>query len=150
MQTAEAILLCVLWVDEIEESLAGSNSSGANDGGTSARALGSFFSWMQEKTSPVFVVATANDVTQLPPELLRTGRWDQMFFVGLPVAQVLTEFEPLSKTMAEHIVALRTWAKGRARFAPTPQRNPNCGAWRRERSGKEPVGGFLFFRCQLR
>lgn len=59
-------------------------SSGSSDGGTSARVFGSFISWMQEKTAPVFVVATANDVTQLPPELLRKGRWDDLFFVDLP------------------------------------------------------------------
>ena len=182
IQTAEAIAPCVLWLDEAEKGLSGSKSSGSTDGGTSARVLGSLLSWMQEKTAPVFVVATANDVTQLPPELLRAGRWDQMFFVDLPqqmereaiwtiqirkhrrnpadfdtvqlarasegltgseieavfveslyegfdreaeptdldIARVLTEFVPLSKTMAEQITALRTWAKGRARFATSP------------------------------
>lgn len=152
------------------------------DGGTSARVLGSLLSWMQEKTAPVFVVATANDVTRLPPELLRAGRWDQLFFVDLPnlaereaiwaiqirkhgrdpadfdpgqlarasdgltgseieavfvealftafardtepsdldLACGLTEFVPLSKTMAEQITALRSWARGRARFATSP------------------------------
>ena len=84
IQTAEAIAPCVLWLDEIEKGLAGSKSSGATDGGTSARVFGSFISWMAEKTAPVFVVATANDVSQLPPELLRKGRWDEMFFVDLP------------------------------------------------------------------
>ncbi len=84
IQTAEAIAPCVLWLDEIEKGLAGSKSSGSTDGGTSARVLGTFLSWMQEKTAPVFVVATANDVTQLPPELLRKGRFDELFFVDLP------------------------------------------------------------------
>lgn len=84
IQTAEAIAPCVLWVDEIEKGLAGSRSSGSTDGGTSARVLGSLLSWLQEKRSQVFVVATANDVTQLPPELLRKGRLDEMFFVDLP------------------------------------------------------------------
>jgi SpoVK/Ycf46/Vps4 family AAA+-type ATPase len=182
IQTAEAIAPCCLWLDELEKGLAGSKSSGATDGGTSARVLGSLLSWMQEKTAPVFVVATANDVTQLPPELLRAGRWDQMFFVDLPnqaereaiwtiqirkhgripadfdtvqlarasegltgseieavfvdslfdafdrdteptdldIARVLTEFVPLSKTMAEQINTLRTWATGRTRFATSP------------------------------
>src|SRR5690606_16718182 len=69
-----------------EKGFAGSKSSGASDGGTSSRVFGSFISWMQEKTAPVFVVATANDVTQLPPELLRKGRWDELFFVDLPTA----------------------------------------------------------------
>lgn len=182
IQTAEAIAPCCLWLDELEKGLAGSKSSGTSDGGTSARVLGSLLSWMQEKTAPVFVVATANDVTQLPPELLRAGRWDQMFFVDLPnvtereaiwtiqirkhrrnpvdfdlvqlarasdgltgseieavfieslydtfdrnteptdldIARGLTDFVPLSKTMAEQISALRTWATGRARFATSP------------------------------
>jgi SpoVK/Ycf46/Vps4 family AAA+-type ATPase len=84
IQTAEAIAPCVLWIDEIEKGMAGSKSSGATDGGTSARVFGSFISWMQEKQTPVFIVATANDVSQLPPELLRKGRIDELFFVDLP------------------------------------------------------------------
>ena len=86
VQTAEAIAPCILWIDEIEKGMSGSRSSAATDGGTSARVFGSFISWMQEKTSPVFVVATANDISQLPPELLRKGRFDELFFVDLPDA----------------------------------------------------------------
>ena len=85
--TCEAIAPCVLWIDEIEKAFAGSKSSGMTDGGTSSRVFGSFLSWMQEKQSPVFVVATANDVTQLPPEFLRKGRFDELFFVDLPTQQ---------------------------------------------------------------
>ena len=84
IQTAEAIAPCCLWIDELEKGFAGSKSSGATDGGTSARVFGSFISWMQDKRAPVFIVATANDVSQLPPELLRKGRLDEMFFVDLP------------------------------------------------------------------
>jgi ATP-dependent 26S proteasome regulatory subunit len=84
IQTAEAIAPTILWIDEIEKGMSGSRSSAATDGGTSARVFGSFVSWMQEKTAPVFVVATANDVSQLPPELLRKGRFDELFFVDLP------------------------------------------------------------------
>jgi len=84
IQTAEAIAPCVLWIDELEKGLAGSQSSGTADGGTSARVFGSLLSWLQEKHKPVFVVATSNDVSQLPPELLRKGRWDELFFVDLP------------------------------------------------------------------
>lgn len=84
VQTAEAIAPCCLWIDEMEKGFAGSKSSGSTDGGTSARVFGSFISWMQDKTSPVFVVATANDVSQLPPEMLRKGRFDEMMFVDLP------------------------------------------------------------------
>ena len=84
IQTAEAIAPCCLWIDELEKGFAGSKGSGSTDGGTSARVFGSFLSWMQEKTKPVFIVATANDVSQLPPEMLRKGRFDELFFVDLP------------------------------------------------------------------
>ena len=84
IQTAEAIAPCCLWIDEVEKGFSGSKSSGQTDGGTSSRVFGTFLSWMQDKNAPVFVVATANDVIQLPPELLRKGRWDELFFVDLP------------------------------------------------------------------
>ena len=84
IQTAEAIAPCVLWLDELEKGMAGSKSSGSTDGGTSARVFGSLLTWMTEKQTPVFMVATANDVSQLPPELLRKGRFDEIFFVDLP------------------------------------------------------------------
>ena len=82
--TAEAVAPCVLWIDEIEKGFSGAGSSGNTDGGTSARVFGAFLNWMQEKTAPVFVVATANDVSGLPPEFLRKGRFDELFFVDLP------------------------------------------------------------------
>lgn len=84
LQTAEAVSPCILWMDELEKALSGAKSSGMTDGGTSARVFGGMLSWMQDKTAPVFVVATANDVGQLPPELLRKGRFDELFFVDLP------------------------------------------------------------------
>lgn len=82
--TAEAVAPCVLWIDEIEKGLSGVKSSGATDGGTGARIFSTILTWMQEKTKPVFVVATANDISALPPELLRKGRFDEIFFVDLP------------------------------------------------------------------
>ncbi len=82
--TVEAIAPCVLWIDEIEKGFNGVRSSGVSDGGTASRVFGTFLSWMQEKTAPVFVVATANDITQLPPEFLRKGRFDELFFIDLP------------------------------------------------------------------
>ena len=85
--TVEAIAPCVLWLDELEKGFAGSRSSGATDGGTASRVFGTFLSWLQDRTAPVFVVATANDVTQLPPELLRKGRFDELFFIDLPSRQ---------------------------------------------------------------
>jgi len=82
LKTAEALAPCVLWIDELEKALG--SGQGSLDGGTTARVFGSFLSWMQEKTSSVFVVATANDVSMLPPEMLRKGRFDELFFVDLP------------------------------------------------------------------
>ena len=82
--TAEAVAPCVLWIDEIEKGLSGVQSSGATDGGVTSRIFSTILTWMQEKTAPVFVVATANNINQLPPELLRKGRFEEIFFVDLP------------------------------------------------------------------
>ena len=84
IQMAETVSPCVLWLDEIEKGLAGVQSSGLADAGVTARVFATLNTWMQEKTKPVFVVATANDISQLPPELLRKGRFDEIFFVDLP------------------------------------------------------------------
>jgi SpoVK/Ycf46/Vps4 family AAA+-type ATPase len=83
MRTAEAMAPCVLWIDEIEKGMSGREGS-ASDGGLSRRLFGAFISWLQERKDPVFVVATANDIEALPPELLRKGRFDEIFFVDLP------------------------------------------------------------------
>ena len=80
--TAEAISPSILWIDEIEKGFSGLNGSG--DSGTSSRIFGQFLTWMQEKTAPVFVIATANNISGLPPELMRKGRFDEIFFVDLP------------------------------------------------------------------
>ncbi len=82
IETAEAVSPSILWVDEIEKGFVGMKSGG--DSGTSARVFGTFLTWLQEKTKPVFVIATANDISALPPELLRKGRFDEIFFVDLP------------------------------------------------------------------
>jgi hypothetical protein len=84
LATADRVAPCVLWIDEIEKGLAGSGSGG--DGGTSSRVVGHFLYWLQEGRARVFVVSTANDITKLPPELFRRGRFDEMFFVDLPSA----------------------------------------------------------------
>lgn len=81
---AESVAPAILWVDEIDKAFAGSQGSGATDGGTTARVFGTFLTWLSEKIAPVFVVATANDISQLPPELMRKGRLDEIFFVDLP------------------------------------------------------------------
>lgn len=80
--TVEAVAPAILWVDEIEKGLNGVSSS--NDSGVSSRIFGTLLTWMQEKTAPVFVIATANNISKLPPELLRKGRFDEIFFVDIP------------------------------------------------------------------
>jgi ATP-dependent 26S proteasome regulatory subunit len=84
IRMAEGVAPIVLWIDEIEKGLSGVKSSGDTDGGTGARVFGALLTWMQEKTAPVFVVATANSIEHLPPELLRKGRFDEIFFIDLP------------------------------------------------------------------
>jgi ATPase family associated with various cellular activities (AAA) len=84
---AESVAPAILWVDEIDKAFAGSQGSGSTDGGTTARVFGTFLTWLSEKTAPVFVVATANDISQLPPELMRKGRLDEIFFVDLPAEE---------------------------------------------------------------
>lgn len=86
IRTAEAVAPSILWLDELEKGFSGTKSSGQSDAGTTARVFASFITWLQEKNTPVFVIATANDVSMLPPELLRKGRFDEIFFVDLPNA----------------------------------------------------------------
>lgn len=83
IQTAEAVAPSILWIDEIEKGFGGS-SGGEMDGGTTSRVFGTFLTWMNEKTKPVFVIATANNISRLPAEMLRKGRFDEIFFVDLP------------------------------------------------------------------
>lgn len=85
IQIAEALSPCVLWVDEIDKAFAGAQSSG--DSGTTSRVLATFLTWMSEKTSPVFVVATANNIAWIPPEIIRKGRFDEVFFLALPTKE---------------------------------------------------------------
>ncbi len=87
--TAEAVSPSILWVDEIEKGLSGVGSS--NDSGVSSRIFGAFLTWMQEKEAPVFVIATANNIHNLPPELLRKGRFDEIFFVDIPIVKERAE-----------------------------------------------------------
>jgi SpoVK/Ycf46/Vps4 family AAA+-type ATPase len=81
---AEAVAPCVLWIDEIDKAFGNISRGVDGDSGTSRRVFASLITWMQEKTSPVFIVATANDVQILPAELLRKGRFDEIFFLNLP------------------------------------------------------------------
>jgi SpoVK/Ycf46/Vps4 family AAA+-type ATPase len=84
IRIAESTAPNVVWIDELEKGFAGTQGSGISDGGTTARVFGTFITWLNDKTAPCFVVATANDVSSLPPELLRKGRFDEIFFVDLP------------------------------------------------------------------
>jgi SpoVK/Ycf46/Vps4 family AAA+-type ATPase len=84
-EVAEGLAPCILWIDELEKIFAGSGPDSASvDAGVSSRLLASFLSWMQDRKAPVFVAATCNNVTALPPELIRKGRFDELFFVDLP------------------------------------------------------------------
>ena len=87
LKTAESISPALLFIDELDKAFAGGAGSADSDGGTSSRIFGSFLTWMQEKTSPVFVMATANRIERLPGEFLRKGRFDEIFFVDLPNAE---------------------------------------------------------------
>jgi len=105
IKIAEAIAPCILWIDEIEKGFAGTQGEG--DSGTSARVFGTFLTWMQDKKSEVFVFATANDISRLPPEFLRKGRFDEIFFVDLPI---LEEREEIFK---KHLKDRENKEKGR-------------------------------------
>lgn len=84
-EIAEALSPCILWVDEIDKAFAGAQGNG--DSGTTSRVLATFISWLSEKTSAVFVVATANNIDNIPPEIIRKGRFDEIFFLGLPTRE---------------------------------------------------------------
>ncbi|HEY4001558.1 MAG TPA: AAA family ATPase [Candidatus Xenobia bacterium] len=88
IMTAESISPCLLWIDELEKGFSGLKG---DETGTSSRIFGTFLTWLQEKTKPVFVIATANDISMLPPELLRKGRFDEIFFVDLPSSRERAE-----------------------------------------------------------
>ncbi|MEA5472202.1 AAA family ATPase [Spirulina sp. 06S082] len=96
---AEALSPCILWIDEIDKGFAGFDGKG--DSGTTSRVFGTFINWLAEKRSPVFVVATANNIQTLPPEMLRKGRFDEIFFVGLPSQ------EERKAILAVHLLRLR-------------------------------------------
>jgi len=87
LEQAELMAPCVLWMDEIEKGLA----TGESDNATAQRVLGTLLTWMAENTKPVFIIATSNDITRLPPELVRKGRLDEVFFVDLPDDEVRKE-----------------------------------------------------------
>jgi SpoVK/Ycf46/Vps4 family AAA+-type ATPase len=87
IQTGESVAPAILWIDEIDKAQAGATAASGSDGGTSSRVFGTLLTWLSEKTSSVFVICTANDLSHLPPELLRKGRLDEIFFVDLPTIE---------------------------------------------------------------
>jgi SpoVK/Ycf46/Vps4 family AAA+-type ATPase len=123
LSVAETVAPCVLWLDELEKALGGA-VSGAADGGVSADALGAVLTWLQDRKAPVFVVATANQVELLPAELIRKGRFDEMFFVDLPTkneraAVVLASLAQFNRTSAavvpvDGVLDIDIWAIARA------------------------------------
>ena len=102
IQTIEAIGRCVVWIDEMEKAFAGIGSSGSTDSGVTARVFGNFITWMQEKKAPSFIIATSNNIDNIPPEMLRKGRFDEIFFCGLP-----------SREEREEILKIHVRNKGR-------------------------------------
>jgi SpoVK/Ycf46/Vps4 family AAA+-type ATPase len=100
LKQAEVMSPCVLWIDEMEKGLA----TGSGDSGLSRRVLGTFLTWMAEKDQSVFVVATANDISQLPPELVRKGRFDEIFFVDLPRPSVRADILRIHLKIRDHDV----------------------------------------------
>jgi SpoVK/Ycf46/Vps4 family AAA+-type ATPase len=99
LRLAETVAPCLVWIDEMEKGLA----HGDLDGGTSTRVFGTILTWMQEKTAPCFVVATANDISRLPPELLRKGRFDEIFFLDLPTRQERREIFSVHLSMRQRL-----------------------------------------------
>jgi hypothetical protein len=141
IQTAESVAPAVLWVDEIDKAFAGSVGSGGSDGGTASRVFGTFLTWLSDKTAPVFVIATANDISQLPPELLRKGRLDEIFFVDLP-----TEAERRVIFQIHLDKRRRDPRRLRPRQARAPQRRLQRGG---DRAG-DRVGPLRRLRCERR
>lgn len=120
--TAEAVAPVVLWIDEIEKGMAGMGGSGQTDSGVTARVFGSILSWMQDRQRPVFVVATANQIQNLPPELMRAGRWDEIFYIDLPSESERLDILKIHLTKRgrdpENFDRLEYVAKESAQFSP--------------------------------
>ena len=106
IKVSESVAPCILWCDELEKGFSGSGSSNYTDGGTSSRVFATFLTWMQMKTKPVILFATANDISSLPPELIRKGRFDEIFFVDLPLPEERAEIFDIHLKMRERDVTM--------------------------------------------
>ena len=135
MRTAEQIAPVVLWIDELEKAFA---AGGSEDGGVSQRILGSFLTWMQDRTGDVFIVATANDISRLPAEFLRKGRFDEIFFVDLPDAATRAE-----------IFQIHLENRGKGEWVVRP-RSSQCGHARVQRLRNRRGGGVQPVLCVFR
>ena len=135
LDVAEAVAPCILWIDEIEKGMAGAGGDGSTDSGVTARTFGILLTWMQEKKSPVFVVATSNRVQNLPAEAIRKGRFDEIFFVDLPSADIREEI--LSKKIesigADSGTDVSTIDLGRIAEETFCSRVPNLNSWSKTR-----------------
>lgn len=130
LKTAESVSPAILFIDELEKAFAGSAGSADSDGGTSSRIFGTFLTWMQEKKSPVFVMATANRVDRLPGEFLRKGRFDEIFFVDLPTVEERSEIFKIHLSKRRRDIArfdLDQLAKMSERDEVISFHNPNTG-----------------------
>ena len=131
-KVAEGLAPCVLWIDELEKVFAGSGPDSASaDAGVSSRLLASFLSWMQDRKAPVFVAATCNNVTVLPPELIRKGRFDELFFVDLPnTARTQADLlDPANSAQTQsRPTTISTRLLQPPRVSPEPRSNPPCRA----------------------
>jgi hypothetical protein len=142
LQSAQALAPCVLWLDEIEKAL----SSGDNDGGTSRRVLGTFLTWLAEQRARVFIVATANDITALPPELVRKGRFDEIFFVDLPTPVARLEILGIhckKRDIALPAADMQALARRCEGFSGAEIEQAVVSALYAAHAGKQPVTGAL-------
>jgi hypothetical protein len=145
LATAEVMEPCVLWIDEIEKGVA----TGEGDSGTSQRVLGTFLTWLAEKRARVFVVATANDITALPPELVRKGRFDEIFFVDLPRANTRVEILRLHanrRSVALSEAALQSLSAQCAGFSGAEIEQAIVSACYSAHAAKRPVTADLIAR----
>jgi SpoVK/Ycf46/Vps4 family AAA+-type ATPase len=145
LRSAENLAPCVLWIDEMEKALA----SGDGDGGVSRRVLGTFLTWLSDQRAGIFIVATSNDITQLPPELVRKGRFDEIFFVDLPTRAARADIIGIHarkrgiKVTPEEITTLTAHCEG---FSGAELEQAIVAAMYTARATKQPMSAALILR----
>ena len=159
LHTIDAIGNCVVWIDEMEKAFAGAGGSGQHDSGVTQRVFGTFITWMQEKKSASFIVATVNRIEGLPPELLRKGRFDEIFYVGLPSEEEREEiFKIHLRALASKIyipdkVNIKDLVRSSDKFSGAEIRETIVEAmyqafYRREEAGDEKIKSEFEFYVQ--